>query len=42
VKEYSQKKTENVSFQEETLVKGLGADYEVYQKKTKKLIPGIW
>lgn len=31
-----------IKIEEETLAKGLGADYEVYQKKTKKLIPGVW
>jgi len=31
-----------IKIEEETLAKGLGDDYEVYQKKTKKLIPGVW
>jgi protein-S-isoprenylcysteine O-methyltransferase Ste14 len=31
-----------IKIEEETLVKGVGTEYEVYQKKTKKLIPGIW
>jgi protein-S-isoprenylcysteine O-methyltransferase Ste14 len=31
-----------IKIEEETLVKGLGTEYEVYQKNTKKLIPGIW
>jgi protein-S-isoprenylcysteine O-methyltransferase Ste14 len=31
-----------IKIEEETLVKGIGTEYEVYQKKTKKLIPGIW
>jgi len=31
-----------IKIEEEALVKGIGTDYEAYQKKTKKLIPGIW
>jgi protein-S-isoprenylcysteine O-methyltransferase Ste14 len=31
-----------IKIEEETLAKGVGTEYEVYQKKTKKLIPGIW
>ncbi len=31
-----------IKIEEETLAKGLGDDYKVYQKKTKKLIPGVW
>ena len=31
-----------IKIEEEALVKGIGNDYEAYQKKTKKLIPGIW
>lgn len=31
-----------IKIEEETLTKGLGDDYKVYQKKTKKLIPGVW
>jgi protein-S-isoprenylcysteine O-methyltransferase Ste14 len=31
-----------IKIEEEALVKGIGTEYEVYQKKTKKLIPGIW
>jgi protein-S-isoprenylcysteine O-methyltransferase Ste14 len=31
-----------IKIEEETLVKGIGTEYEVYQKKTKKLIPGVW
>jgi protein-S-isoprenylcysteine O-methyltransferase Ste14 len=31
-----------IKIEEETLVKGIGTEYEIYQKKTKKLIPGIW
>ena len=31
-----------IKIEEEALIKGIGTEYEVYQKKTKKLIPGIW
>jgi protein-S-isoprenylcysteine O-methyltransferase Ste14 len=31
-----------IKIEEEALVKGIGTEYEAYQKKTKKLIPGIW
>ena len=31
-----------IKIEEEALIKGLGTEYEVYQKKTKKLSPGIW
>jgi protein-S-isoprenylcysteine O-methyltransferase Ste14 len=31
-----------IKIEEEALVKGIGAEYEAYQKKTKKLIPGVW
>jgi protein-S-isoprenylcysteine O-methyltransferase Ste14 len=31
-----------IKIEEEALVKGIGIEYEAYQKKTKKLIPGIW
>jgi protein-S-isoprenylcysteine O-methyltransferase Ste14 len=31
-----------IKIEEEALVKGMGTEYEAYQKKTKKLIPGIW
>jgi len=31
-----------IKIEEATLVKGIGAEYEAYQMKTKKLIPGIW
>jgi protein-S-isoprenylcysteine O-methyltransferase Ste14 len=31
-----------IKIEEEALVKGIGTEYEAYQMKTKKLIPGIW
>jgi protein-S-isoprenylcysteine O-methyltransferase Ste14 len=31
-----------IKIEEEVLVKGIGTEYEAYQRKTKKLIPGIW
>jgi protein-S-isoprenylcysteine O-methyltransferase Ste14 len=31
-----------IKIEEEALVKGIGTEYGVYQKETKKLIPGIW
>jgi protein-S-isoprenylcysteine O-methyltransferase Ste14 len=31
-----------IKIEEKALVRGIGTEYEAYQKKTKKLIPGIW
>jgi protein-S-isoprenylcysteine O-methyltransferase Ste14 len=31
-----------IEFEELALVKGLGSEYIIYQKVTKKLIPGVW
>jgi protein-S-isoprenylcysteine O-methyltransferase Ste14 len=31
-----------IKIEEAALAKGIGPDYEAYQKKTKKLLPGIW
>ncbi len=31
-----------IQIEEKALVEGLGAEYAAYQKKTNKLIPGIW
>lgn len=31
-----------IKIEEEALVQGIGLEYEAYQMKTKKLIPGIW
>jgi protein-S-isoprenylcysteine O-methyltransferase Ste14 len=31
-----------IKIEEEALVRVIGTEYEAYQKKTKKLIPGIW
>jgi protein-S-isoprenylcysteine O-methyltransferase Ste14 len=31
-----------IKIEEVALAKGIGPDYEAYQKKTKKLLPGIW
>jgi len=31
-----------IQIEEKALVEGLGAEYATYQRKTKKLIPGIW
>lgn len=31
-----------IKIEEAALVKGIGTEYEAYQIKTKKLIPGIW
>jgi protein-S-isoprenylcysteine O-methyltransferase Ste14 len=31
-----------IKVEENALVQGMGAEYEAYQKRTKKLIPGIW